>query len=365
MSLTTPVKMPVPFCNEGLKNTIPIEQMTTPGNTNRASFNAGFPQVTMLNEEAGGIAPEGMDFNGILYALSSNIQNWNAGVCMKFDPEFAAQIGGYPKGAILLSDDETQAFISLVAENTVNFNTEDYNGKWAVWNQSGNKAQDFFANAAGTVNAITAQYDGLEELIDGMTVSFRATGANTITTPTFNPSELGFKTIVKGLNQPLAVGDIAGEGFIARLQYSATWDKWILQNPSLSALSSMPIGSMYVQFKGQETPNRLFGGTWSNVSNEYAGRFFRAEGGAAAGFGAVQEGGVPNVTGAFKPFVEVNSTATGAFQVTLGLIPNFKGGPARIQQSTLNFQLSKGNPIYGATEVRPINSTIRIWKRTA
>lgn len=52
------------------------------------------------------------------------------------------------------------------------------------------------------------------------------------TTPSFNPDGLGAVTIVKGANQPLSEGDISGEGYLAILQYSATWNKWILQNPA-------------------------------------------------------------------------------------------------------------------------------------
>ena len=52
--------------------------------------------------------------------------------------------------------------------------------------------------------------------------------------------------------------------------------------------TTLPIGSIYIQLKGQSAPSDLFGGTWENISSSYAGRFFRAEGGNAAAFGSDQ-----------------------------------------------------------------------------
>lgn len=83
---TTPAIIPVPFAANGQKNSIP-ETVDTPGAPN-ASWSAGFPSITMINKQAGGKPPLGMDFNGVLNQLSNNA--------------FFAQSGGlYPWDAAL------------------------------------------------------------------------------------------------------------------------------------------------------------------------------------------------------------------------------------------------------------------------
>lgn len=66
----TPVVIPEPFAENGTKNTIPDQ---SPGGTEpNASWNTGFPPITMINRQAGGKPPLGADFNGILNALSQH-----------------------------------------------------------------------------------------------------------------------------------------------------------------------------------------------------------------------------------------------------------------------------------------------------
>jgi len=94
----------------------------------------------------------------------------------------------------------------------------------------------FVAVATGTVNAITATYAPVPlALMDRMMVLFRATGANTITTPTFNPNNLGAKVIVKKGGVALSIGDITGAGFVGHLVYDAPNERWELLNPGASS----------------------------------------------------------------------------------------------------------------------------------
>ncbi len=58
-------------------------------------------------------------------------------------------------------------------------------------------------------------------------------------------------------------------------------------------VSTPPIGFVYTRYPGQDDPATIFPGTtWSNISSNFPAAFFRAEGGAAATFqgtlGAVQ-----------------------------------------------------------------------------
>lgn len=375
MSITTPVLIPVPFCNSGNKASIPVDAPTTPDEANYASYEAGFPPITMIPTEANGIPPRGVDFNGILYVISSNIQNWNAGVQMKFNSDFCTAIGGYPRGAVLQANDNNASYVSAIDNNTGDFNSnpELIGTDWLLYGGGGNSIR--FAVAGGSSDIITVTYENpVTELTDGMIVCFQATAANVTTTPSFNPDGLGAVTIVKGANQPLSEGDISGEGYLAILQYSATWSKWVLQNPAtginIVIPSAMPVGAIYVQFAGQTDPTTLFGGTWENVSAAYAGLFFRAEGGNAAAFGSSQGGGAPNIVGFMGNVQMANWASTGAFYPngTDGNEYNwnqFREGGSGQRGINMYFSAANSNGIYSAPEVRPINHTIRIWKRTA
>lgn len=56
--------------------------------------------------------------------------------------------------------------------------------------------------------------------------------------------------------------------------------------PITTEATTWPVGSTYIQFPGKSDPGSLgLPGTWDNVSSEFAGDFFRAEGGNAASFG--------------------------------------------------------------------------------
>ncbi|MTC71943.1 pyocin knob domain-containing protein [Providencia sp. wls1914] len=111
-----------PFAKNGQKNVIP-ENYETSMDSNQATWDQGFSQITMLPVAAGGLPPKGQDFNGILNQISENIVYQSQGGRFKFSPEYAESIGGYPKGAILQSDDEKKEYQSLIDNNKVNFNT--------------------------------------------------------------------------------------------------------------------------------------------------------------------------------------------------------------------------------------------------
>lgn len=126
---------------------------------------------------------------------------------------------------------------------------------------------------------------------------------------------------------------------------------------------TMPVGAVYVQFSGQTDPTTLFGGTWENISSQYAGLFFRAEGGSAAAFGETQAGGAPNITGTFWRIAYAG--ASGAFYDTEER-QTYSNNQAFGGYGNTGFSAANSNATYGAAEeIRPANSTIRIWKRTA
>jgi len=115
-----PKKQPVPFAING-----PREDLlsTTPAGSNQASYDVGFPAITMLLKSAGGLPPKGQDMNQILYELCSIGRWFSAGALNAFDAAFSTSIGGYPKGAVLISDNGSKIFVSTTDGNTNNPNS--------------------------------------------------------------------------------------------------------------------------------------------------------------------------------------------------------------------------------------------------
>ena len=91
-TVTQPTLIPRPWAENGSKETIP----DTTTQFGRASWSEGFPSETAQPLAAGGIPPNWLDFQGVLYALSqhatfeqvggrytwSNAQNYPAGACV-------------------------------------------------------------------------------------------------------------------------------------------------------------------------------------------------------------------------------------------------------------------------------------------
>nr|DAN36164.1 MAG TPA: tail fiber protein [Caudoviricetes sp.] len=118
------------FAEEGLKNTIP-DMGTESTAANAATYQKGFPAVTMTPIAVGGQPPSGKDMNGILYELSSHIAYMNKGGQYKFDADFCEEVGGYDIGAIVLSDNGMIEYINTLANNKTNPNTTGSKG-WKI-----------------------------------------------------------------------------------------------------------------------------------------------------------------------------------------------------------------------------------------
>lgn len=94
-----------------------------------ASFKQGFPSITTIPLVAGGIPPEGQDFNGILRDITEHIVHQNKGGMYKFEADIVAA-GGYPKGAVLSANDGLSLWVSLQNNNVQDFNGPTKN-QWA------------------------------------------------------------------------------------------------------------------------------------------------------------------------------------------------------------------------------------------
>lgn len=118
-----PKKQPVPFGVNGKREDL---LSTTPEGDNQASYDAGFPPITMILKSAGGLPPKGQDMNQILYELAA-IARWaGAGANYPFDSTFATAIGGYPAGAKVLASDNAGFWLNETDANSTNPEASDY-----------------------------------------------------------------------------------------------------------------------------------------------------------------------------------------------------------------------------------------------
>ncbi|EGO4532830.1 tail fiber protein [Escherichia coli] len=113
-----PSRITKAFGVNGLKNTIPVDSSTTTDNNGVATFDKGFPSITMQPLSAGGIPPSGKDMNGILYSATLQQQWQNAGMTYPFSQDFSDAVSGYPKGAIVPSSVYTGQWLNLNEANS-------------------------------------------------------------------------------------------------------------------------------------------------------------------------------------------------------------------------------------------------------
>lgn len=128
--MPNPDLIPEPFAQSGDKNPIPLERAITDP-IYRASWKAGFPPDTRLPKDLGGEAPDGLDFNGVLNALSQAVVFLQKGNAYQFDVSMAP----YPIGALVRSNDNLTTYQSTVPNNSNNPNS-NMSG-WRVYNGSG------------------------------------------------------------------------------------------------------------------------------------------------------------------------------------------------------------------------------------
>lgn len=128
----------------------------------------------------------------------------------------------------------------------------------------------------------------------------------------------------------------------------------------------LPPGFIYVQIPGEAAPERLWPGSrWTDVSSQFAGVFFRVDGGEAKGFGnGVQEANSGSGIAAI-------SVENYTFDVHANATVQLKAGQwsERIFTGTANpneppiYQYSwKVQSIGG--ENRPKNVAVKVWKKT-
>ncbi|WP_302421463.1 hypothetical protein [uncultured Citrobacter sp.] len=115
-----PAKQAKPFGINGQREPL---LPTTPAGDNTASYDQGFPPITMILKSAGGLPPKGQDMNQILYELSALARWASSGALNTYDGSFSTAIGGYPSGALVISDDGNVIYVNTQDSNNTNPNS--------------------------------------------------------------------------------------------------------------------------------------------------------------------------------------------------------------------------------------------------
>lgn len=120
----------------------------------------------------------------------------------------------------------------------------------------------------------------------------------------------------------------------------------------------IPIGFIYTQLPNQSSPSLLWPNMeWTEMTQSYAGLFFRAEGGNSSSFGSLQNASSPHLTtvNAYTDRINVKNHLNLEQGIESRKI--YTGCHSNEVGFSLSFKLSN-------EEVRPINKAIKIWKRT-
>ena len=141
------------------------------------------------------------------------------------------------------------------------------------------------------------------------------------------------------------------------------WSFSQMQKIVLNILSNpVPIGFIYVQLPSQPEPKTLWPmAEWKNISQQYAGHFFRVEGDKAASFGQPQSDSFQEHTHEYENGYELGG---GNHYYNYGDYYHVYSVGQRTKTCTSSVASGYGTP-RTSDETRPKNYAIRVWKRTA
>ena len=144
-----PTRVPIPFGNSagaGYIRSVPVPSQIGVL-AGAASFTDGFTPDTFTPLSGGGAYVNGEDMNGVLNHVTKWTRWQTAGGPAVYNSTFATAVGGYPKGATLVSS----ALGGRVWMNTVDGNLTDPDGSSAVgWVPVGPVASTLAQAEAGT-----------------------------------------------------------------------------------------------------------------------------------------------------------------------------------------------------------------------
>lgn len=150
MPLNNPVLLPHAFAASALPANITNPVPDSPTGSNAASWQQGFPPITMTPKSSGGQPPQGQDMNGVLNEMSAHTVFLQQGGVYKIDSTLLT--AGYNKGAMILLNDNLTVVMSVVDTNTTDPNSSMTG--WIYLNQQ-YSPNLLFPTAGGTANALT------------------------------------------------------------------------------------------------------------------------------------------------------------------------------------------------------------------
>jgi len=206
-----------PFGENATPGTIdPIPQTSGPGDDpQQATWDKGFPLVTMTPLAAGGIPPKGQDFNGVLKAISEHTVYSGAGGQYTWSAAYVAANVGYPKGALVARSDHNGYW-----QNTVDLNTSNPDTGGAGWLPLSGRGGDFAIDTGTANNYVCAFTPAITARIEGQVLKFKVKTANNGAS-TFNDG-LGSAPLVGGAQSVLQGGELVANG-----------DAWVQWNTSV------------------------------------------------------------------------------------------------------------------------------------
>ncbi|VWC89751.1 Tail fiber protein [Burkholderia aenigmatica] len=187
-----PIFFQAPFANAagaGYIRPIPVASQIGVQN-GAASLADGFPPLTFLAVNAGGVPPFGQDMNGLLYQMTAGIQWEQVGGQPIYSATYANAIGGYPNGAVLQSGDGTGFW-----RNTVDNNKTDPDAGPA----------SFTGSISGTTLTVTAVASGTVQvgqvlsgtgITSGTQILALGTGTGGVGTYTVSASQTASSTTI-------------------------------------------------------------------------------------------------------------------------------------------------------------------------
>ncbi len=232
MSIAAPTVIIQAFAVGGDHATIPDAPTIVP---NQASYTLGFPPATRMPQTSGGAPPFGVDMNGILYDVSSNIAWLQGGMYYTYNASFVAKNTGYAIGAVLRSNSNPQRYFYNRTANNSN-NPDVATGGWTTYAVAPALATDAttMVIASGTVNNLAVPAG--VRFID-----LNPTTGNTTLTGII-PDVDGTVLTISNVHASNLVTLAALTGSTAGNQFRFPADLTILQNDSISIKYSQTIG---------------------------------------------------------------------------------------------------------------------------
>lgn len=160
------IAMPCPFGGFGRNNITPIKTVTGTD----VNFPDGFPSAYGSPTNTSGKFVTRKEMNAIGNLASNDLFYHKCGGLNTFDAAFCAQIGGYPKGAVLdyINGNQISQIISMIDNNTINVLNNGVDGiNWIFANKDRAKLNLFedksITSMSGftTVGAFVAQSSGV------------------------------------------------------------------------------------------------------------------------------------------------------------------------------------------------------------